>query len=487
MRETTRYGLSGALSLVVHAGFVVVFLLATRIEPAPPELALDDDPDFEIDIVEFEVKEILPDAAQGEPPPEPPPEPEPAPEPAAPPPEPLPNTPAAPELPPPEPDAPPKPKFGEKSSKIAAMVPENATWSLMLANSRIKKLPFRDEATEIMAPLRDFQLLVDDAGFDVWEDFEFVVMGSPDFTDPTQAFVAVQYKFGHAEMKAGIDRACKRDGMVVDWREEQGATIGDPRMIDPEQEEYDNRQFVLIPGDSVAIYVREEFIPQIVEGPKGSKGKTSGNFVANIAKMRKFTQAEPKAGVQLVMSDLRSMIKLPKDSAFDVPDRIELMWEAAKSPELVVKIDYVAEEHAIRAETYWKEQLEADLRAAGAWLTVGGIIAATTIEREGKQIRLRHEFGEAAAKIALQMLAKEFGKAMRYSKKEAEAAKEQRKQNWEARKNGKLLPSEVLDGGGTPEPEPEPKPDAQPESKPKPNGPGPSPEPESAESGDTTG
>ena len=83
---------------------------------------------------------------------------------------------------------------------------------------------------EIMAPLRDFQLLVDDAGFDVWEDFEFVVMGSPDFTDPTQAFVAVQYKFGHAEMKAGIDRACKRDGMVVDWREEQGATIGEIRI-----------------------------------------------------------------------------------------------------------------------------------------------------------------------------------------------------------------------------------------------------------------
>lgn len=468
MREGTRYGLSAVLSVVAHILFALAFVWAASVEREAEPLAIEDDEDFEIDFIEFEPKEILPDAAQGDPQPEQPPEP--APEETAPPPVPVPEgPPTEPEIPEPDPEAPPKPKFGDKTSKITAMVPENATWSLMLANTRIKKLPFRDEATEIMAPLRDFQLLVDDAGFDVWEDFEFIVMGSPDFTDPTQAFVAVQYKFGHAEMKAGVDRASAKAGMVVDWREENGATVGDPRMIDPDEDELDNRQYVLLPGDSVALYVREEFIEQIVAGPQGGKGKTSGNFVANIAKMRKFTQAEPKAGVQLVLADLRSMVKLPKDSAFDVPDRIELMWEAAKTPELVVKIDFIAEEHAIKAETYWNEKLEQDLRDAGAWITVGGMIEATTIEREGKQIRLRHEFGEAAARITLQMLAKEFGKAMRYSKKQAEAAKQRREANWEARKDGKLLPSEVLEPVA-PKPD-EPKPNEPKPDQPKPNEP----------------
>lgn len=465
MHERTRYGLSAVLSVLAHVLFTIAFVWAAKLETEPEPLVIDDG-DFSIDIVEFEVKDILPDAAQGDPQPEPP-EPEPAPEEAAPPPEPLPEGPAtAPELPEPEPEAPPKPKFGAKTSKIAAMVPENATWTLMLANTRIKKLPFRDEATEIMAPLRDYQLLVDDAGFNVWEDFEFIVMGSPDFTDMTQAFVAVQYEFGHAEMKAGVDRACAKAEMVVDWREENGATIGDPRMIDPEQDEFDDRQFVLLPGDSVALYVREEFIPQIIAGPEGGKGKTSGNFVANIAKMRKFTQAEPKAGVQLVLADLRSVIKLPKDSAFDVPDRVELMWEAAKTPELVVKIDFIAEEHATKAETYWNEQLEQDLRDSGAWMTVGGMIEATVVEREGKQLRLRHEFGEAAARITLQMLAKEFGKAMRYSKKQSEAAKALRAKNWEARQGGKLLPSQAIEQGEANEAKPD---EAKPnEAKPEP-------------------
>ena len=272
-------------------------------------------PDYDLDFIVFDVKEIEPDKAQGElddkpPDPDPPAEQEATPPPIPQPPD--PNGEAA--LPEPEPEAPPKPKFGEKTSKISALVPDNATWTLVLANTRIKKLPFRDSATEIMAPLRDFRLLVDDAGFNIWEDFEYVVMGSPDATDQTHAFVAVQYSFGHTEMKAGIERACAKHGLVIDWREENEAMIGDPHYSDPDVEDKnpDDRQFVLLPGDKVALYLREAFVPQVVAGPDASKGKTSGNFVANIAKIRRYTQAEPKAGIQLVIADIRSMVRVGK-------------------------------------------------------------------------------------------------------------------------------------------------------------------------------
>ncbi|MCA9700366.1 MAG: hypothetical protein KC431_22760, partial [Myxococcales bacterium] len=365
----------------------------------------------------------------------------------------------------PEPEAPPKPKFGEKSSKIKSMVPPNATWTLMLANKRIKKLPFRDSATEIMAPLRDFRLLVDEAGFDVWEDFDFVVMGSPDATDQTQAFVAVQYGFGHEEMMAGIDRACAREHMVVDWRQEgegkKAAWIGDPRLLDPELEAKnpDDRQFVLLPGDKVAVYIREAFVEQVVAGPDKSKGKTSANFVANISKMSRFTSAEPKAGVQLVVEDIRGMVRVPKDFPLEIPSRAELMWEAAKSPELVIKLEFLELAHAERDLAYWNEQLEEDLKKLGAWDVAGGMIAATTIEQDQRTLILRHQFNEVSARIVLQMVAKEFGKAMRYSKKEAEAAKEAREAMWELREGGKLSPSEALAKQPKPEtPEPKPQP-----------------------------
>lgn len=477
MREPTRYTLSGALSLLAHAIFLLAFAWSFRVQER--ELDLDDElPDYDIDFIEFDVKQIEPDKAQGEVEPQPEPEQEPpAEQDAAPPPVEQPKDPAGEAtLPEPEPEPEkPKPRFGDKSSKIAALVPPNATWTLVLSNTRIKKLPFRDAATEIMAPLRDFRLLVDDAGFNIWEDFEYVVMGSPDATDQTQAFVAVQYTFGHEEMKAGISRACEKQGLTVDWREEGKALIGDPRFVDPEIEEKnpDDRQFVLLPGDKVALYLREAFIAQVIEGVDAKKGKTSGNFVANIAKIRRYAQAEPKAGVQVVVEDIRSMVRVGKGFPIEIPSRAELMWEAAKNPELVIKLDFLETEHAEGAETYWNEKLEADLKKAGAWDVAGGILSGMTLERNQRTLVFRYQFNETSARVVLQMLAKEFGKAMRYSQKEALAAQAERQRLWELRQGGKLLPSEVIAGEAgeaegpaepeTPPSEPEPAP-AEPET-----------------------
>jgi hypothetical protein len=473
VREPTRYSLSGALSLLAHAVFVAAFVWAFNVQH--PDLELSDElPDYDIDFIEFDVKQIEPDKAQGEveEQPEPPPEDPPDEQEAAPPPVELPIDPnAEASLPEPEPE-PPKPKFGDKTSKITALVPPNATWTLVLANSRIKKLPFRDAATEIMAPLRDFRLLVDDAGFNIWEDFEYVVMGSPDATDQTQAFVAVQYNFGHAEMQAGIERACAKQGLVVDWREQDEIRIGDPRYLDPDLEAKnpDDRQFVLLPGDNVALYLREAFVEQVVAGPDASKGNTSGNFVANIAKIKRYTYAEPKAGIQLVIEDIRSMVRVGPDFPIEIPSRAELMWEAANDPELVIKLDFLETAHAEKAQTYWEDQLEADLRKVGAWDVAGGIISGMSLERDKRQLSFRYQFNENSARVVLQMVAKEFGKAMRYSKQEALAAQAAREQNWEQREGGKLLPSEalkLLDAGEHETPEPaEVEPTLDPEGEP---------------------
>lgn len=461
MREPTRYSLSGALSLVAHALFVIAFVWAFSVQDAAPDFS-EDLPDYDIDFIVFDVKQIEPDKAQGEvddepeqPPEDPPDEQETAPPPVVQPTEPD----AEASLPEPEPDPEPKPKFGDKTSKIKALVPPNATWTLVLVNSRIKKLPFRDAATEIMAPLRDFRLLVDDAGFNIWEDFEYVVMGSPDATDQTQAFVAVQYKFGHAEMQAGIDRACAKQGLGVDWREQDDIRIGDPHYLDPdrEAENLDDRQFVLLPGDNVALYLREAFVDQVVAGPDASKGNTSGNFVANIAKIKRYTYAEPKAGIQLVIEDIRSMVRVGPDFPIEIPSRAELMWEAAKNPELVIKLEFLETDHAEAAQTYWVDQLEADLRKVGAWDVAGGIISGMSVERDKRQLSFRYQFNETSARVVLQMVAKEFGKAMRYSKKQALAAQAAREKNWELRDEGKLLPSQVIEADKAEPPKPTPK------------------------------
>ena len=64
MREPTRYSLSGALSILAHAVFVLLFAWSFAVEPEPD---FDDEvPDFDIDFIEFDVKEIEPDKAAPE-------------------------------------------------------------------------------------------------------------------------------------------------------------------------------------------------------------------------------------------------------------------------------------------------------------------------------------------------------------------------------------------------------------------------------------
>jgi len=479
VREQTRYGLSGGLSIVLHVLFVLAFAWSLRVSEDEPEFD-DTVPDWNIEVIEFEAKEIEPDKAQGEPEPEEPEpeEPEPAEEDSAPPPIEQPKDPESEEPAPPEPEEEPepKPRFGAKKSKVQALVPPNATWTLVLANERIKELPFRDSATELMAPLSDFQLLVDKPGFNIWEDFEYVVMGSPDATDQTQAFVAVQYSFGHEEMQAGIERGCAKDGVSVTWREQNGVLIGDPTHADPNYEarHLGDRKFVLLPGDNVAVFVREAFVEQVVAGPDASKGKTSANFVANIAKIKRYARAEPKAGVQVVIDDIRSMVRSDA-MPFEIPSRAEIMWEAATDPELVIKLEFLETAHAERALEFWSEELELELDKFGASPLIMGFFESTQAELDQRTLILRHQFNQTSARVVLQMLADTFGKAMRWSKEEALAAKAEREKAWELREGGKVLPSEALapdadegeqtggETGGDPAAQPEP---AQPEPEP---------------------
>src|SRR5690554_3467580 len=93
--EPIRYSLSGALSLLAHVLFVLIFVITINATHEEPELS-DELPDYEIDFIEFEAKQIEPDKAQGEPEPEPEPaEDPPGKEDAAPPPVELPEDPEA--------------------------------------------------------------------------------------------------------------------------------------------------------------------------------------------------------------------------------------------------------------------------------------------------------------------------------------------------------------------------------------------------------
>lgn len=426
--------------------------------------------DIELPDIEFELTEmdfVDPEQELGKSkPPEPPPEPEVVP------------LPIGPELPPEgidgpkpadKPPEPPKPKvFGEKHSKVDELGPANSNFYMLLNAKKVAGLPFADSVVEIMAPLPDFQFIVEGGGFHALRDFNFLVIASPNLRDLTQTFLAVEYKLTQAEMQAGLERAAALEDERIEWIEKDGRTMGNPVPIADPEKDRDPRWFVFL-DDKVAVYVREEFLPSIARDSDDGK-KTAGNFVANLTKMKTFAAREPRAGLQLVLKDINATVKIKK-SPFEIPDSVELMAEAKSDPELMITTEFLDEVAAKRFENQWKDDLPRFIDEKVPFLVRGmvrGFYDDTQFSLDGKEVTLRSSFSQSQAVLILDQIAAGSRKMLKRTPEEIEAARKKREEMWELRKHGKLSPSEALEKQKGAETKPDAKPDAKPETKPEP-------------------
>ncbi|MCA9687204.1 MAG: hypothetical protein KC457_33905, partial [Myxococcales bacterium] len=306
-------------------------------------------------------------------------------------------------------------------------------------------------------PLPDFELLIDKGRFDALRDFDHIVIASPDIRDWTQTFLAVDYRVSREEVKLAIERAVAANGEVIEWVDDGGFLRGNPRPRDPEQEDADNRWFVFLEG-KIAIYVREEFLPSIMAGPAGDDRKTTGEFVANLAKVRRFAARQPDAGMQLVLKDIRRNLKrstLP----FKIPDEFEISASAAEDPEVVVRGTFVDVVEAKAFIKWWTEELGKQIAQSFTLkLQVGWVYDLFELERDGKTVTLRAQLTSGQAQKIMQFAADGSRKVAKKTPEEIEEMKRRRLEAMKARKGGKLPPS-ALDPNPQTQPKPKPQPD----------------------------
>lgn len=345
--------------------------------------------------------------------------------------------------------------FGHRTSSIDQLGPAAANFYLMLANRRLRKLPFAEEAIDVMAPMYDFRYLVHGAGFHPFHDFEYIVIASPNVLDVSQTFLAVQTRLPRAEIIKGLDRASAAEGLVNRWQPRGELLVAEPVPIDPDARDWDPRWLVLT-SDDILLYVRPEYLPQIEAGPDGTKGKTAGNFVSKIAKLKRFARREPRAGLQIVVKDINASLKGARVKGggalpFGVPDDLELMVEASSKPRSVVKLRFPSTDEASKAVTFWHDRL-GDAIAGDPKLRflVGPLYRATKVEHEDTRVTLRNRFGTMQAREVLKVLAGVSQKMNGPSRADVEAYRKTREENWAAREGGKKLPSDILEAPARP-------------------------------------
>ncbi len=386
MKPARRFSLATAVSAVLHGALLVggTCSLGWNL----PEF------DFELEFEEVELIDI--DAEQGE---EEAVEPPPMVDGPALPPDGLGPEPGEEEQPEPEPEK----RFGDKSARVDKLAPTSSTFYMFMANRRLRKLPYSEDFLEAFSPQYDFQFLVDGGGFHPWNDFEYMLIASSNIADPTQNFIAVSHKLDQGTIKSGIERACRNFDMEIDWETREGKLAGNPRPKDPKVKDDDPRWFVIV-DDSTAIYIREEFLAALDGKTEGDK-KTARNFVANATRMKRYAAAEPNAGFTLVFKDLRSGLKKAK-MPFPAPNDFEFMFEAAESPELLMKIEWPEADEAKQFESYFKEDLKkminGDIKLK---IVAGAFYNAFEIERTGKKVQLRGQLSASQAKSAAELMA----------------------------------------------------------------------------------
>lgn len=404
-------------------------------------------PEIELELTEVEL--IDPEMLQGEeaaPVPEPPPPAEPPPKPPE---EPKPeikeDAPKPPEEPKPEPPPEEKPKFAAKGSEADKLAPPQSTFHMLLVPKKIRKLPFSQQVLDIMAPLPDFELLIDKGRFDALRDFDHIVIASPNIQDWTQTFLAVDYRISREEVQRAIERAAAADGNVIEWIEDGGPLRGNPRPKDPEADDPDNRWFVFLEG-KVAIYVREEFLPSILAGPAGDDRKTAGNFVANLAKLRRFADRQPEAGMQLVFKGIRRSLKKGikvggKPLPFKIPDELEISASAAEEPELVIRFEFETAADAKTFGEWWESEVLLDALDFGTKLVAGPIYRQLAVERDGVRVALRGQLTTDQTVMLMGAIAKGSAQIARKSPAEIAEMRQRRIDALKARRGGKLPPS----------------------------------------------
>jgi hypothetical protein len=335
---------------------------------------------------------------------------------------------------------------------------------MLLVPKKIRKLPFSQQVLDIMAPLPDFEMLIDKGRFDALRDFDHIVIASPNIQDWTQTFLAVDYRISREEVQRAIERAAAADGQVVEWVEDGGPLRGNPRPKDPEADDPDNRWFVFLEG-KVAIYVREEFLPSILAGPAGDDRKTAGNFVANLAKLRRSADRQPEAGMQLVFKGIRRSLRKGikvggKPLPFKIPDELEISASAAEEPELVIRFEFETAADARTFGEWWESEVLLDALDFGTKLVAAPIYRQLAVERDGVRVALRGQLTTDQTVMLMGAIAKGSAQIAKKTPEEIAEMRQRRIDALKARRNGKLPPSALdpkapstIPGGDTKAPE----------------------------------
>ncbi len=108
--------------------------------------------------------------------------------------------------------------------------PEGSRLLALLRLDRLRASPDHDatiaSVDQLLKLLPDRHRLIDDTGFDLYRDFDSLLIATPNPADDAVTFLAARHHLTDAAIRSGLDRGAKAARKLIEWRPVDGRPVG---------------------------------------------------------------------------------------------------------------------------------------------------------------------------------------------------------------------------------------------------------------------
>jgi hypothetical protein len=118
---------------------------------------------------------------------------------------------------------------GPGPTDLQQLGPEGSRFTMLLRPDRLKGTAYAAPVDALLMHMPDRRDLLEGTGLSFYDDFEALLIATPNPLDYTVTFLAARHHVGDGAMRTAIDHGARATGRVVSWRNEAGRPWGERR------------------------------------------------------------------------------------------------------------------------------------------------------------------------------------------------------------------------------------------------------------------
>jgi hypothetical protein len=313
---------------------------------------------------------------------------------------------------------------GPGPTDLGQLGPEGSRFTMLLRLDRLKDTPYAAPVDALLMHMPDRRDLLEGTGLSFYDDFEALLVATPNPLDYTVTFVAARHHVSDAGMRAAVDRGARATGRVVAWRSESGRPWGERRArpgATPTPFAARDARLIVLPAPGLVVVTPPAYRPLLLaparkvapvradggalgsadggasEGADGGEGEPapSPSWAALLRRIDAETGLLPENAVAMASAvDLfqrrgnAPLVFLGVE--LELPRALTVVLGAEPEPFIEITATFASEAEARRWEATWP-LLKGKLRT-NPYVVLGGLsplVARLTSTRDGSAVRLR--------------------------------------------------------------------------------------------------